>query len=319
MSEYATLTHQPVMLNEVLHYLNPKKGEVYIDCTFGAGGYSKAILNQDNTILYALDQDPAVLPIAKKLQEQYPERFCFIQGNFSELDNLMSAHNIEMVDAIIMDIGVSSMQLEAAERGFSFMHDGPLDMRMNKEGISAADFVNNANEQDIANILYQYGNERRSRAVARKVVERRKLSPITTTKQLADIIRSVVPKGADKIDPATRSFQAIRIHINDELQALRSALKSSKRLLKENGRIIVVSFHSLEDAIVKEFITDNIKPKQSWSRHLPFVEEKQFTPHFKWLSKSAVKPSPQEEKSNPRSRSAKLRAAIRINKEVEYA
>lgn len=318
MSNYQDLTHTPVMLNEVIQYLNPAIGEVYIDCTFGAGGYSRAILAATDSVLYSIDQDPEVIPIAEEVAKKFGSRFKFIEGNFADLDSLMSAQNIQSVDGIILDLGVSSMQLESADRGFSFMHDGPLDMRMSKTGQDAYDFINSAEQDDIANVIYNYGNERKSRSIAKKIVETRKLSPIKTTAQLASIVRSVVRKGKDKIDPSTKTFQAIRIHVNDELGALKSVLVAAERLLNENGRLIIVSFHSLEDSIVKEYINERTKPKQAWSRHLPFVADTEFQPRFKWLKNKVIAPTDQEIKSNPRSRSAKMRAAIRINKEVAY-
>lgn len=319
MSRYQDLVHKPVMLKEVLQYLQPKAGEIYIDCTFGAGGYSKAILKAADAVVYGIDQDPDVMPLAEALSKEFGSRFKFVAGNFADLDSLMSAQNIQNVDAIILDLGVSSMQLESAERGFSFMNDGPLDMRMNKTGQSAYDFINGATQEEIANVIYKYGNERKSRLIAKKIIETRKEMPIKTTLELADIVRSVIKRGSDKIDPATKTFQAIRIFVNDELYALEKLLAVAERLLSEDGRLIVVSFHSLEDSIVKEYINQRIKPKQNWSRHLPFVESEEFKPKFKWLKNKVIAPSDEEVASNPRSRSAKMRAAVRINREVEYA
>lgn len=311
--------HTPVMLAEVLQYLQPKSGEIYVDCTFGAGGYSKAILASSNCILYAIDQDPEVVKIANQLKTDSGSRFRFIPGNFAELDSLMSSQNINKVDGIVLDLGVSSMQLDSPERGFSFMHDGRLDMRMSQTGSDAYNVINSTAEEELANIIYNYGNERKSRRIAKKIVEQRRVAPIETTAQLADLIRSVVRRGADKIDPATRTFQAIRIFVNDELASLHSVLAASERLLANNGRLIVVSFHSLEDSIVKEFISERAKPKQGGSRHLPFVTTEKFQPKFKWLTNKVAEPTSAETKANPRSRSAKLRAAIRVNQEVEYA
>ncbi len=319
MSNFYTTSHTPVMLKEVLEQLQPKSGEVYIDGTFGAGGYSKAILNSADCVLYGIDQDPAVEEFANRLKKEYGSRFKFIAGNFSELNELMSAQNILRVDGIVLDLGVSSMQLETPDRGFSFMHNGRLDMRMSKTGSDAYNFINSSTEEEIANVIYNYGGETKSRRIAKKIIEKRKVAPIETTLELADIVRSVVKKGKSKIDPATRTFQAIRIFVNDELDTLQSALIASERLLNNNGRLIIVSFHSLEDAIVKEFVNERAKPKQSGSRHLPFITNTEFKPTFKWQVNKAIAASKEEIKTNPRARSAKLRVAMRVNQEVDYA
>lgn len=312
-------SHTPVMLKEVLEQLQAKSGDIYVDGTFGAGGYSKAILNSANCILYCIDQDPAVAEFANKLKKEYGSRFKFIAGNFSELNELMSSQNIMRVDGIVLDLGVSSMQLETPDRGFSFMHNGRLDMRMSKTGSDAYNFINKSTEEEIANVIYNYGGETKSRRIAKRIIEKRRISPIETTLELADIVRSVVKKGKSKIDPATRTFQAIRISVNDELASLQSALLASERLLNNNGKLIVVSFHSLEDAIVKEFINERAKPKQSGSRYLPCVTNTEFKPTFKWKVNKTIVASEEEIKTNPRSRSAKLRVAIRINQEVDHA
>lgn len=319
MSNFYTTSHTPVMLKEVLEQLQPKSGEVYIDGTFGAGGYSKAILNSADCVLYGIDQDPAVEEFANRLKKEYGSRFKFIAGNFSELNELMSAQNILRVDGIVLDLGVSSMQLETPDRGFSFMHNGRLDMRMSKTGSDAYNFINSSTEEEIANVIYNYGGETKSRRIAKKIIEKRKVAPIETTLELADIVRSVVKKGKSKIDQATRTFQAIRIFVNDELDTLQSALIASERLLNNNGRLIIVSFHSLEDAIVKEFVNERAKPKQSGSRHLPFITNTEFKPTFKWQVNKAIAASEEEIKTNPRARSAKLRVAMRVNQEVDYA
>ncbi len=318
MSNFYTTTHTPVMLSESLQYLQPKAGEVYIDCTFGAGGYSKAILAATNCILYSIDQDPEVEYFANRLKMQVGNRFKFIKGNFADLCELMSAQNIQEVDGIVLDLGVSSMQLETADRGFSFMHDSRLDMRMSRHGADAYNFINSSNEEELANVIYHYGGEIRSRKIAKKIVEARKIAKIETTLQLANLIRSVVPRGKDKIDSATKTFQAIRIFVNDELEALKSVLFAAERLLNENGRLVVVSFHSLEDGIVKAFINERVKPKPPSSRHLPFEADTNFKPTFEWLINKFGKPTIEEIKHNPRSRSAKVRAAVRINKEKDY-
>jgi 16S rRNA (cytosine1402-N4)-methyltransferase len=319
MIDFYNTSHVPVMLKEVLEQLKAKSGEIYVDGTFGAGGYSKAILNSANCILYCIDQDPAVEEFASKLKKEYGSRFKFIAGNFSELNELIRAQNILRVDGIVLDLGVSSMQLETPDRGFSFMHNGRLDMRMSKTGSDAYNFINSSKEEEIANVIYNYGGETKSRRIAKKIIEKRKISPIETTLELAAIIRSVVRKGKSKVDPATRTFQAIRIFVNDELASLKLALLASERLLNNNGRLIVVSFHSLEDSIVKEFINERAKPQQSGSRHLPFIANTEFKPTFKWKVSKPIAASEEEINANPRSRSAKLRVAVRINQEESYA
>jgi 16S rRNA (cytosine1402-N4)-methyltransferase len=308
-------SHVPVMLNEVITHLDPKEGEVYVDCTFGAGGYTEAILNKANCTVYAIDQDPNVIPTANALKHIYNNRFHFIHGNFADMHSLLASQGITKVDGIVMDIGVSSMQLDQAERGFSFMQNGPLDMRMNsRNGMSAADFINTASESEIADVIYKFGDERKSRAIARKIIEQRKLSAISTTLELANIVRSVVRKSPkDKIDPATRTFQAIRIYINDELNSLAKALNTAYSLLVNYGRLVVVSFHSLEDKIVKSFITQHIATNKGLNRHIPALNQAESVlATLHQLTRGAIAPSDDEVRANPRARSAKLRAVRRI-------
>ncbi len=299
--------HKPVMLQEVLDSLSPKEGGIYVDGTFGAGGYSKAILDAAECTVIAIDRDDSVIAGADALKKSYGERFIFIRGAFGDVENLLHGAGFEKVDGFVLDIGVSSMQIDQVDRGFSFRFDGPLDMRMDRDqGLSAVDIINGYDETELANIIYTYGEERHSRRIARKIVEFRKGAPIETTGALADVVRSVLPKGRDKIDPATRTFQALRIAVNDELGELERALDSSKNILRSGGRLVVVTFHSLEDRIVKNFMAENAGHLPNVSRHQP--EARLTTPVFGLVHKKAVKPSDAEAQDNPRARSAKLRA-----------
>ncbi len=296
------VAHVPVLLDEVLAALSPLRGARILDGTFGAGGYSRALLEAGATVV-ALDRDPSVLPHAERLREDYPERFQFVAGTFSRLDELAGGP----VDGVVLDIGVSSMQLDEAERGFSFMNDGPLDMRMSSEGESAADLVNGLDETDLANLLYAYGEERKSRRIAHFIVTARASAPITSTGQLARLIEKAIGRKPGDAHPATRSFQALRIAVNGELDQLVEGLFASERLLDEGGRLVVVSFQSLEDRIVKRFF-DPEKGAPTQSRHLPQVASEP----LRWtLMGKAIKASAAETARNPRARSATLRAARR--------
>lgn len=304
-------SHIPVMLPEVLEALNPANDEVYVDATFGAGGYSRAILESAECRLYAIDRDPNVSHFAETLKRDFPDRFVFLAGSFSEMTQLLAEHGVEKVDGIVMDLGVSSMQLDQAERGFSFMRDGALDMRQSCQGMSAAEVVNTLEAKELADILYLYGEEKRSRQIARAILAARTEEPIETTLQFARIIENASPKGHHKIHPATRSFQALRIYVNRELEELESALAASPQLLNTGGRLVVVSFHSLEDRIVKRFFTTCSRENLGGSRHLPVVDEAP-SPLFTLPNRNkAIAASEQESKANTRSRSAKLRLAIR--------
>ena len=307
--------HFPVMLPEVLQYLSPQNGEIYVDATFGNGGYSEAILQAANCRVIALDRDPNVADRANELTRLYGNRFEFRAGKFSDFANLVA----EDINGAVFDIGVSSMQLDQAERGFSFSKDAPLDMRMSQTGLSAADLVNSLPEAELADIIYNYGEERKSRQIARKIVEIRKISPINTTKQLADVIYSVVYRGAGNIDPAARTFQALRIAVNDELGELRSGLCGATSRLIGNGRLVVVDFHSLEDRIVKKFFSDNSGRRQHVSRYRTETQPQNEDKVFAECSK-AITPSEAEIKLNARSRSAKLRFAVKNqNFQKEFA
>lgn len=303
------LDHSPVMINEMLEYLAPRDGENFLDATFGAGGYSRAILNYCKCRVISLDQDPTVIKYVDDIQNQYKDRFTFLQSSFARVFDKL--HNMKF-DGVVMDLGVSSMQLDSGERGFSFAKDGPLDMRMSSNGMSAADFVNSASEEEIANIIYQYGDEVFSRKIARKILEERRKEPILTTMRLANIVRSSILARRGKIDPATKTFQAIRIYVNDELGELTRFLSKVKQILSPNGRLVIVSFHSLEDRIIKNFFKENSQKNVAQSK---YSKEKQIIEPGKWLkiiTKKAITPSKGEIADNPRSRSAKLRAAVKI-------
>jgi 16S rRNA (cytosine1402-N4)-methyltransferase len=296
--------HVPVLLAEVLDALGPLAGARILDGTFGAGGYSRALLEAGASVV-AIDRDPSVARFADELRGNFPERFRFLPGRFSDLDTLADAP----VDGVVLDIGVSSMQLDEPERGFSFMRDGPLDMRMAGEGESAADLVNELPEDELANLLYAYGEERKSRRIAHGIVAARASAPIATTGELARLIEKSIGRKPGDAHPATRSFQALRIAVNAELDELVEGLFASERLLAEGGRLAVVTFHSLEDRIVKRFF-DPEKSAAPQSRHMPRTdtEERRWT----FVAK-AVKAGAAETARNPRARSATLRHARRTS------
>ena len=300
--------HIPVLLDEVVEALDPQPGDVLIDATFGAGGYTRALLERGATV-HAFDRDPDAIAAGRNWREteQTPPRLILHPHRFSEMLDVMRAAGVERVDGVVMDIGVSSMQLDQAERGFAFSSDGPLDMRMSQDGESAADFLNTAEESTIADVIYQYGEERQSRRVARAIVAAR---PLATTGELARVVRKALGhKPHDKKDPATRTFQAIRIHVNGELDELSQGLSAAEHLLCEGGRLAVVSFHSLEDRIVKRFLRE-ASSTPSASRHVPMVAEGD--PVFSKVSK-AIKPTEAEIDRNPRARSSVLRHATRTS------
>ena len=307
--------HVPVMLNEVLQYLSPKDGEIYVDCTFGRGGYTGAMLDAANVDVFSIDCDPDARDFAAVFQKNLksPSKFHFIEGNFRDIENLLHLNGVEKVDAIVLDLGISSVQVDEADRGFSFSKEAKLDMRMSGTGYSAYEFINESDEKTIADIIYKYGEENKAFRIASRIVKARQDAPITTTTELANIVRSVFHHKKSKIDFATKTFQAIRIFVNNELDNLEAVLDASERLLKEDGRLIVVSFHSLEDSIVKHFLKVRCQKTEAGSRYIPGIESTEFIPKFAYLSKKAVQPSREEVRSNPRARSAKFRAASRIN------
>jgi 16S rRNA (cytosine1402-N4)-methyltransferase len=303
--------HIPVMVREVVEALQPRAGGRYLDGTFGAGGYSAAMLDSAACQVIALDRDPDAIAAGQALAEHYGERLRLIEGRFGEMDELLAAEGVDDVDGVTLDLGVSSMQLDEAERGFSFRASGPLDMRMERSGPSAADLVNETDEAELADIIWRYGEERRSRRVARAIVEARRLKRIETTGELAEIVRRAVgPQGRDESDPATRTFQALRIAVNDELGELERGLLAAERVLAPGGRLAVVSFHSLEDRAVKEFVRSRAGRVPGPSRHLPPVETR--APGLRDLARKPVLPSPTEIAANPRARSARLRVAEKI-------
>ncbi|MBP2229100.1 16S rRNA (cytosine1402-N4)-methyltransferase [Azospirillum agricola] len=308
----ASPIHIPVLLHEVVESLSPRDGGVYVDGTFGAGGYSRALLEAADCRVWGIDRDPAAIERGRVLARQFPGRLEIVEGCFGDMESLLAERGVSRVDGVALDVGVSSPQIDEPERGFSFRFDGPLDMRMGRDGPTAADVVNHAGESELADILYHLGEERRAYQVARAIVAARQTAPITRTRQLAELIRSVVPKGkGDAIDPATRSFQALRIHVNDELGELRRGLAAAESLLGPGGRLAVVSFHSLEDREVKTFLKDRSSPPPSPSRHTPSAPAAARSPSFRLLSRKPVAASDTEARDNPRARSARLRAAER--------
>ncbi len=296
--------HIPVMLQEVLAALNPQKGEVYVDATFGNGGYTRAILEAANCKVIALDRDPTVRIRANEIKNMYGERFEFRFGQFGDFADLVP----EKINGAVFDIGVSSMQLDEAERGFSFSKEGALDMRMSQSGVSAKDIVNTYDEQALSDLIYQYGEEKKSRQIAREIAEYRKHKEIETTTELAEIIYKVIHKKFGEIDPATRTFQALRIAVNDELGELSRGLTGAANRLQKNGRLAVVDFHSLEDRIVKTFFKENGGRRVRVSKYAPELVQDEHL--FAEVSKVIV-PTAEECKRNPRARSAKLRFAVR--------
>ncbi len=302
--------HIPVLLDEVIAHLAVRKGGVYIDGTFGAGGYSSAILDAGAGKVIGIDRDPTAIAAGQALVERYQGRLELVHAPFSTLAEAARDLGDVAVDGIVLDIGVSSMQIDQPERGFSFRADGPLDMRMALSGESAADLVNAMAEEDLANLIYRYGEERRSRAIARAIVAERARAPITTTKALADLVSKIVYAKPGDIHPATRTFQALRIAVNDELGELERALDAAPTILREGGRLVVVTFHSLEDRIVKTWMAEKSGRTPSASRHMPATFREQ--PLFGALTRKPVEASPQEARDNPRSRSAKLRAVERL-------
>jgi 16S rRNA (cytosine1402-N4)-methyltransferase len=295
--------HRPVLLAEVLDALAPLEGARFVDGTFGAGGYSRALLEAGASVV-AIDRDPNVAAFAEALGAEFGARFRFVAGSFSDLDRLAGELP---VDGVVLDIGVSSMQLDEAARGFSFMREGPLDMRMAASGESAADLVNTLDEADLANLLYAYGEERKSRRIAHFIAVARATAPISTTTELARLIERAIGRKPGDAHPATRSFQALRIAVNDELGQLVEGLFAAERLLEEDGRLAVVAFHSLEDRVVKRFL-DPQKSAAQQSRHLPEADAVE----RRWVRVSkAVKAGATEVAGNPRSRSAVLRSAQR--------
>ncbi|MBX2855502.1 MAG: 16S rRNA (cytosine(1402)-N(4))-methyltransferase RsmH [Rhodobacteraceae bacterium] len=306
----AAALHAPVLLAETLEALSPESGGVFVDATFGAGGYARALLAGGADLVIGIDRDPEAIARGRAWAELHDGRLRLAEGCFSELEALTRGETDRPIDGIAFDLGVSSMQLDEARRGFSFMRDGPLDMRMGDEGDSAADLVNRLDEGELADILFHYGEERASRRIARAIVGARREAPIETTARLAEIVASRLPRPKPgQPHPATRSFQGLRIAVNDELREIEDGLAAAERVLTPGGRLAAVSFHSLEDRLVKRFLADRCNRAPRGSRHTPDVNPPPAT--FNLIVKGARGPSDAEVAANPRSRSAKLRAARR--------
>ncbi len=302
--------HVPVLLDEVISGLAVAPGETHVDGTFGAGGYTKALIEKGAAKVYAFDRDPDAIQEGEALAASSGGRLTLVPERFSRMRQALADRDVGEVDGVTLDIGVSSMQLDRPERGFSFQGDGPLDMRMARDGESAADFLNHASEEDIADVLYRYGEEPRSRRIARAIVAAR---PLERTGQLAEIVRKALGWHAGmKKDPATRTFQAIRIHLNEELQELEGGLEAAEQVLKPGGRLAVVTFHSLEDRMVKRFLKERSGDVPSGSRHLPQRAEAAAAPSFEAVARP-VRAGEAEIKANPRARSATLRVARRTS------
>ena len=298
------LQHKPVMCEEVLSILNPSDGCVYLDGTLGAGGHSRKILESADCSVVGIDKDPTAIELCRDLEKQYGNKFLSINGSFGNLSQHLNSIGINKIDGILLDLGTSSMQLGTPERGFSFQFDAPLDMRMTQTGERAYDIINSLSEDSLANIIFYFGEERRSRKIAKAIVNKRKIKKIKTTFDLNEIILSVKKANNKKIHPATKTFQALRIYINNELKDLYEALISIEKVLSEKGRLVVISFHSLEDRIVKNFIKENSIPLRKYDPKNP-------DKIFVYENRKVIKPSEYEVKKNRRSRSAKLRWVFR--------
>ena len=302
--------HIPVLVRGALEHLNVRSGGIYLDGTFGAGGYTQAILTAADARVIGIDRDQSAIAHGAGLVLQMGGKLTLVEDRFSNLDAVARQFGHESVDGVVLDVGVSSMQLDEAERGFSFRLDGPLDMRMGREGPSAADVIARATERDLAMVVATLGEERFARLVAKAIVAARAKAPITTTGALAEIVGTVVHARPDRIHPATRTFQALRIFVNEELAELADGLAAAERILKPGGRLVVVTFHSLEDRIVKSFLTERSGGRGT-SRHAPVVKAP--PPTFKLLTRRAAAANDAEIAANPRARSAKLRAAERTH------
>jgi 16S rRNA (cytosine1402-N4)-methyltransferase len=310
-----TARHVPVLLPQMLQALEARGGCSYIDGTFGAGGYAQAILTAaPGARVLGIDRDPAALTAARAIADHHQGRLHLVEGRFGDLERLAAAAGFAPADGVVLDIGVSSMQLDDPERGFSFQGDGPLDMRMSSSGPSAADVVNTAEEVLLADILFHLGDERSSRAIARAILARRQQQLFSRTSDLAQLVARVL--GREKIagrHAATRTFQALRIYVNDELGELARGLSAAERTLAPGGRLVVVTFHSLEDRLVKRFLKDRAAPHEQGSRHLPPQTDARPAPSFRFLNHRPVSPTDKEIAANPRARSAKVRAAVRTD------
>jgi len=310
--------HRPVLLAEVIEALSPRDGAIYVDGTFGAGGYSRALLEAAQCIVFAIDRDPDAVKGAAPLLDRYAGRLHILQGRFGDMFDLLGARGIEAVQGVALDLGVSSMQLDQAERGFSFRFEGPLDMRMERAGKSAADLVNELAERPLADLIFTFGEEKKARRIAKAIVAARALAPIDTTQHLAQIVRRAIGPAHDRIDPATRTFQALRIAVNDELAEIDRGLAAAERLLALGGRMAVVSFHSLEDRRVKQFMREHAGRNPKASRHLP-IQDAEAKPTLRLIAPGGIEPGADEIRANPRARSARLRVAERTDAPLEAA
>ncbi|MBV9015691.1 MAG: 16S rRNA (cytosine(1402)-N(4))-methyltransferase RsmH [Alphaproteobacteria bacterium] len=309
-SERDRANHVPVLLEAVLAFLMPRASATYVDGTFGGGGYSTALLETAGCRVFGIDRDPDAIRGGAALSARHPGRLTLIEGRFGDMDQLVRSATAEPIAGVALDLGVSSQQLDDAERGFSFRHDGPLDMRMGQHGTSAADLISSLEEGALAELIRELGEERYARRVARAIVAARRRGPIRRTGELADVVRRAIPQREPGLDPATRTFQALRIAVNDELGELDRGLVAAERLLMPGGRLAVVAFHSLEDARVKTFLRRRSSPTASGSRHLPPAAGA-LPATFRLLTRRPARPGPDEIARNPRARSARLRAAER--------
>lgn len=307
--------HVPVMLAEVLATLGPQDGATYLDATFGGGGYARAILEAaPGCTVFAIDRDPDAIARGAALAQRFAGRLHLVEGRFGDMLSLLRDRGITALDGVVMDLGVSSFQLDQAERGFSFRADGPLDMRMEKSGPSAAELVNGLPERELADIIFRFGEERFARRIARTIVARRAEAPFTTTADLAALVRRAVPRDPSGIDGATRSFQALRIAVNDELAEVERGIAAAMELLAPGGRLVVVAFHSLEDRIVKQAMAA-ASGRGGASRHDPAALSGRAKPAFHLLTPRAMRPQDSECSANPRARSARLRGIERLGLE----
>jgi len=304
--------HIPVLLSEVMNGLAIEDGGTYVDGTFGAGGYTVAMLNAAKCNVWAIDRDPQALERGKNIVAAYPGRLKLLHGRFGDLKDILIRNGISSVDGVVLDLGISSIQVDDRSRGFSFLRDGPLDMRMEQTGMSAADAVNKLSEEELASIIRKFGEEKYAKRVARAIVRVRQLRPFSRTIHLADTVRSEVRRQRSGIDPATRTFQALRIFVNDELGELERGLIGAEEMLSDRGRLVAVSFHSLEDRIIKSFIRKKSGLNPNPSRYRPISDQKKQHATFKMVNMRALTPNRREIKDNPRARSAKLRIVERV-------
>jgi 16S rRNA (cytosine1402-N4)-methyltransferase len=313
LADHSYDRHHPVLLAEVVDVLDPRDGGVYVDGTFGAGGYSRAILERADCVVHAIDRDPNAIAGGASMVAAFDGRLTLIEGAFGDMQALLAQAGVDAVDGVALDVGVSSMQLDEAARGFSFMKDGPLDMRMACEGVSAADVVNSMPEAQLKRVIAVLGEERRAHAIVKAIARRRKEQPFSRTSELAGVIETVLGKRpGERIHPATRTFQALRIFVNAELEQLAQGLQAAERLLSPGGRLAVVSFHSLEDRTVKRFFAARCGKTARPSRYVPLAEEGP-QPSFKDLTRGGIVPCAAEIAANPRARSARLRAGERTD------